>query len=123
LICCGLSAVLLVVGCFFPVAAVALAACVAVGLTGSCLWPTMLGVTADRFPNGGATMFALLAAAGNAGCFAMPWVIGVTAARTGRLDLGLSSAALCPVLMIGCLLWLKRRGFGDSQPAITEDGP
>jgi hypothetical protein len=45
----------------------AVGACILVGLTGSCLWPTTLAVAADRYPHGGATMFALLGALGNFG--------------------------------------------------------
>src|SRR4029077_2067903 len=63
--CCWTSVVLFLLACFAPWPAVALAASIAVGLAGSCLWPTTLGVAADRFPQGGATMFGLLAAFGN----------------------------------------------------------
>ena len=76
---CGISVVLFLVGSFFPIKIVALAACILAGLTGSCLWPTMLAITADKYPNGGATMFGALAAFGNAGGIFMPWVVGVIA--------------------------------------------
>ena len=54
--CCWMSAVLFLFACFAPWPTVAFAASVAVGLAGSCLWPTTLGVAADRSPRGGATM-------------------------------------------------------------------
>ncbi|HEY4783284.1 MAG TPA: MFS transporter [Chthoniobacterales bacterium] len=54
---CGSSVVLFLAGSFLPIYSLALAACVLAGFTGSCLWPTMLAVTADRYPNGGASMF------------------------------------------------------------------
>lgn len=85
-------------GCFLPQPPIALAACVLTGLTVSCLWPTALSIAADRFPHGGASMFSLLAAAGNAGCFAMPWIIGVVGQYTD-LRIGLATAALCPTLL------------------------
>src|SRR5881296_2849111 len=53
--CCWTSVVLFLLACFAPWPTVALAASVAVGLAGSCLWPTTLGVAADRFPRGGAS--------------------------------------------------------------------
>ena len=90
--CCWTSVVLFLLACFAPWPAVALAASVAVGLAGSCLWPTTLGVAADRFPGGGASMFGLLAAFGNLGGILMPWLVGVTgglvilAAGLGHLD-------------------------------------
>jgi fucose permease len=47
--CCGSSVVFFLLGSFFPEPGFALAACIAVGFTGSALWPTLLGVTADRY--------------------------------------------------------------------------
>ncbi|MDP6381467.1 MAG: MFS transporter, partial [Phycisphaerae bacterium] len=78
--CCIALIGLFAVACFSLNAPVALSACIAIGLAGSCLWPTTLGVIGDRFPHGGASMFALLSASGNAGCFIMPWVVGIVAA-------------------------------------------
>lgn len=95
---CGILVFLFGVGCSVPRVSVALAACIAVGLPVSCLWPTTLGVTADRFPHGGASLFALLAAAGNAGCFAVPWIVGIVAERS-TLSAGLATAGACPALM------------------------
>ena len=68
----------------------ALGACVLVGVSCSVLWPTHLGVTADRFPRGGASMFALMAAAGNLGNIAAPWAEGFMAEQWD----------LCTALMI-----------------------
>lgn len=100
---CAMSVVLFMIGSFSPISSVALAACILAGLTGSCLWPSVLAVTADRFPAGGATMFALLAALGNAGATVMPWLIGGVADGYG-MRLALAMAGLCPLLMIGVLL-------------------
>ena len=108
--CCSGSVVLYLTGCFFPYAPVALLACAGVGFTGSCLWPTTLGVTADRFPDGGASMFALLAASGNAGCTIIPWIIGIVAGAT-NLHYGLATAALCPAIMILVLSWMGSHGI------------
>jgi fucose permease len=102
---CGLSVVLFLAGSFLPIAPVALLACILVGLTGSCLWPTMLAVTADRYPNGGATMFGALAAFGNAGGIFMPWAVGAIA-DFSNLRWGLSISALAPLLMFPIVLML-----------------
>ena len=100
---CGVGCVVLfVVATVCPAPPVGVAACVGVGLCCSCLWPTLLGVTADRFPHGGASMFSLLAAAGNAGCFIMPWTIGFVATRHG-LRTGLGTGALAPVLLLAAV--------------------
>jgi fucose permease len=103
---CGTSVVLFLLGSFLPIPWLALTCCVLVGFTGSCLWPTMLAVTADRYPAGGATMFGALAALGNAGGIFMPWVVGLI---TDKSDLhwGLAVSALAPLLMLPLVLLLR----------------
>lgn len=103
---CATSAVLFALGSFLPVPSLALAACILVGFTGSCLWPTMLAVTADRYPSGGASMFGMLAALGNAGGIFMPWAVGWIADRS-NLHWGLAVSALAPILMLPLVLRLR----------------
>jgi len=105
---CALSVVLFLIGSFCPLHPLALAACVLAGLTGSCLWPTMLAVTADRYPNGGATMFGALAAFGNAGGIFMPWVVGGIA-DFSSLHWGLAVSALAPLFMLPIVMSLGRQ--------------
>jgi fucose permease len=99
--------VLFPIASFSPNRGLAVAASILVGFTGSCLWPTTLAIAADRYPHGGATMFALLAALGNFGGIFMPWVVGVVADHWG-LRWGLASATLCPLVMILALQWMDR---------------
>ena len=110
--CCWMSVVLFLLACFAPWPAVALTASVAVGLAGSCLWPTTLGVAADRFPRGGATMFGLLAAFGNLGGILMPWLVGVTS-DWSSLRLGLATSTACPLLMTFVLMWMQRQPVAE----------
>ena len=105
---CWCSVVLFIVAAAGPWPWVALLASVLVGFTGSCLWPSTLAVTADRFPLGGASMFALLAAAGNLGGIWMPWAVGSIADHY-TLALGLGTAAACPFLMALLLMWMRRQ--------------
>jgi fucose permease len=107
LACCTASVILFPLASFAPWNTVALACCILAGLAGSCLWPSTLAVTADRFPHGGATMFALLAALGNFGGISMPWIAGFVADRSS-LRWGIATATLCPLLMIDTLLWMHR---------------
>ena len=106
--CCGSSAVLFLLGSFLPVSSLALAACIAVGFTGSALWPTLLGVTADRYSSGGGSMFAALAALGNAGGILMPWIVGWIG-DLSSLRWGLAVSAFAPLLMLPLVLVLKSR--------------
>ena len=105
---CWSSTVLFLVAAASPWPWIALLASILVGFTGSCLWPSTLAVTADRFPLGGASMFALLAAAGNLGGIGMPWAVGAIADRY-TLALGLGAAAACPFAMAFLLRWLRRQ--------------
>ena len=103
---CGLTTVAFLAGSYLPSAPLALAACVLAGFTGSCLWPTTLAVTADRYPGGGAGMFGLLAPLGNAGGIFMPWLVGWISDRSD-LRHGLAISALAPALMLPLLLWMR----------------
>jgi fucose permease len=104
------SAGLYVTGASAANAPLALAACVLVGLSCSVLWPTSLGITADHIPHGGATLFALMAAAGNVGCLVAPWTEGLIAEHWG-LRVAFLAAASCPLLLVAVvwLTWLADR--------------
>jgi fucose permease len=99
---------LLLIGVLASNPRVALTACTGLGFTVSWLWPTTLAMTADRSPHGGATMFALLGVSGNAGCFVMPWIVGIVADQTS-LRFGIMAILACPVVMISLLLWIALR--------------
>ncbi|WP_438480302.1 MFS transporter [Oleiharenicola lentus] len=105
---CGLTVLLFLCGSFLPSAPLALVACIVAGFTGSCLWPTMLAVTADRYPNGGASMFGALAALGNAGGIFMPWLVGLVA-DWRDLHWGLAISAIAPLVMLPLVLGLGAR--------------
>jgi len=105
---CGSSIVLFIAGSFLPIPWMALSACIAVGFTGSCLWPTMLGVTANRYPRGGASMYGILAAAGNAGGMFMPWAVGLVADHS-NMHWGLVVSVIAPALMLPLVLIMRKR--------------
>jgi fucose permease len=123
--CCWISVLFFGVACFASQQWIALAGCIAVGFTASCLWPSMLGLAADQFPRGGATMFGLFAASGNFGGIFMPWLVGVTA-DVSSINLGLATAALCPLLMVFLLLRMRRPTASDealiSRIELRADG-
>ncbi|MDX2111508.1 MAG: MFS transporter [Verrucomicrobiota bacterium] len=104
---CGLSVLLFLGASFIPHPMTALVCCIAAGFTGSCLWPTVLAVTADHYPNGGATMFGVLSAFGNAGGIFMPWVVGWVA-DLSNLHWGLAISALAPLGMLPIILVMRK---------------
>jgi fucose permease len=111
-----LSAAMCLVMTLTPWAWLSLAVCAPAGLFVSMLWPGSLSLSAARFPRAGASMFALLAAAGDAGAALMPWAVGVVADNGGLgwmaplfgsnllreqvgLRAGLLVTAACPLAM------------------------
>jgi len=114
--CCAGAIVLFLLGCFLGNPALALAACVLMGLAVSPLWPSMLGIASDRFPSGGATMFCCLAAAGNFGGMFMPWVIGAATDRFS-IRIGLATAGFCPLVMIALLRWMSSAAAPSANTA------
>lgn len=111
-----LCTVLYLLGSLLTVPPLALAACILVGLACSVLWPTSLGVTADHFPRGGASLFALLSGFGNIGCLAMPWFIGMVAEQTS-LRIGLLAGTMAPVLLLvaAALTWSADRSHAPAK--------
>ena len=116
--CCWSAVALFLLGCFLPWPAPALSACVLAGLALSPLWPSLLGVAADRFPRGGASMFGLLAALGNFGGIFMPWVVGV-ATDCSSMRWGLATVTVCPFLLAVLLAWMRQRASPAAAGAVT----
>lgn len=120
------SAAMYVVISLAPWPALSLAACATAGFSVSLLWPGVLSLTAARFPLAGGSMFALLAAAGDAGGGLAPWGVGViadhaagvapwlsplfsgnqTAEQLG-LRAGLLAAMVYPLIMALLLAWMR----------------
>lgn len=118
LLCCGASIALYLIGALCPLRSVALIACIGVGLAVSILWPTVLGITADRFPHGGAMLFGLLAAAGNLGGIINLGIGSI--AKHSSLNMALATVAICPLVMAGLLVYLHRRHGHDDGTAPVE---
>jgi fucose permease len=108
MVCCISTVILLCATYFTPIHWIAFLACISIGFTVSCLWPSTLAVAADHSPQGGATLFGLLAAAGNIGCIVMPWIIGITMEYSSLRD-GILYTAICPVGLFIIFLWMYNR--------------
>ncbi|MFM1921755.1 MAG: hypothetical protein RLZZ303_3389 [Candidatus Hydrogenedentota bacterium] len=115
MLCAGASAACYLLAAWAPLPLIGALACMLTGFACSMLWPTHLGITSDRIPHGGASMFGVMAAAGNVGCVLAPWSEGIIAARHG-LNVALASGALPPLLLLvlaAVLYWSKRRQAAD----------
>ena len=99
--CACLCIVSYLVVTFSPLPAISLAACGVCGLSVAAMWPGTFSISSKVCPQGGTTIFALLALAGDIGCSAGPTTVGfVSSALRDNLKLGLLSAIIFPVLML-----------------------
>ena len=60
------------IAAFAPISFLALAGCTLCGFSVGILWPGVLSLSAKTYPAGGTAMFAILALAGDIGCFVGP---------------------------------------------------
>jgi len=129
----------LAVACYFFVSlstvnALNIIACIVCGLATSLLWPGTLVIASEKYPLAGAWMFAILAAAGDIGASAGPWLTGFFVDFTmgspfninfssflnvtleqGALRFGILVSAIFPVLAVIVHLILKRLSSDSSS--------
>ena len=91
-----------------PWPALSLVGCALAGLSVSLLWPGTLSLMAAKYPQGGTTLFGLLAVCGDIGCSTGPWLCGLAADSFGSLHLGLLVGTLFPLAMTVGLLRQRR---------------
>lgn len=112
-----------------PVVAILATGCS--GIFVSMLWPGTISLSAAAFPLAGASLYALLAAAGDGGAALMPWLVGVVADHSmvfqggwlrglggegGALGLRVAYlfTALCPLIMVPAILGLRHVSGDES---------
>jgi MFS family permease len=94
-------------------AVVAFAAATVFGIGKSFFWPTMIGVTAEQFPRGGALLISLM---GGAGMLSVAVALPIMGARIDKLGPGAALqmiAGLCVILTVifgGLYAYFKARG-------------
>ena len=100
---CYLTAAL----CSVPV--IGLAGCALCGASVGILWPGTISLSACKCPAGGTAMFAFLALAGDFGATLGPGMVGsISDMGGGDLKLGLLSATVFPIILLGVLIILHR---------------
>jgi MFS family permease len=104
-------------------AVVALTAATLFGIGKTFLWPTMLGITAEQFPRGGALLLSLM---GGAGMLSVAVVLPIMGARMDRLGPG---AALQMVAALGAVLtviftglWFYFKSTGGYRAVSISEG-
>ncbi len=94
-----------------PPTAIAAATVFAIGIC--YFWPTMLGVTSERFPDGGALALAIIGGTGTLSAAIFTWILGGLYDRAGP-RMALRYMALLPVVLIVVFtaIWLYDRARG-----------
>lgn len=93
-----------------PIPVLGLLGCAVCGFSVGIFWPGTLSMASESIPDGGTAMFALMALAGDIGCSGGPTLAGMVAGATGdNLHIGILSAIVFPILMLGGALVLNRR--------------
>ncbi len=108
---CGIFGAVCYLGAaLIPVNIVALIFCGLCGFAVGILWPGSLSLAAKAYPAAGASMFALMALAGDLGCTLGPTVIGfVSSFFGGNLRTGLLAATMFPAILVVGLLAMKKK--------------
>jgi MFS family permease len=100
-----------------PATAIAAATVFAIGIC--YFWPTMLGVTSERFPDGGSLALAIVGGMGTLAAAIFTWILGGMYDRLGP-RLALRYMAVLPLILIVVftLIWLSdRRTRGSARAA------
>ena len=101
LICAGLCLISYLLASLSTSPIIGLLGCALCGFAVGIMWPGTYSLSAAGIKGGSTSMFALLALAGDLGCFAGPSVVGaVTGAAGGNMKMGILAAAIFPVIMI-----------------------
>lgn len=101
-----------------PVPIVSLVGCMVNGLAVGIMWPGSISLTSPRIPTGGTALFALLALAGDVGGTLGPSLVGLCSGTSGSdIQSGLLAASAFPVLLVGCLLAIRRTSFRPGKEA------
>lgn len=90
---------------------VSLIFCAFTGMCISIMWPGTFSLAAKEFPDGGNSMFALLALMGDVGCTLGPWIVSFTALQffDGNLKGGIGFGSVFPIIMIIAVLLVKNK--------------
>jgi hypothetical protein len=127
MVCCALAAVGLywlgglAAGTASPLMAFAAATFFGVGKT--FLWPTLLGITSERLPRGGALSIALMGGGGMASVAVAVPIMGASIDRYGpgaALQRMAMLGALMAVVFFGLLVYFNSRGARQRAAAAAE---
>ena len=84
--------------------------CMMCGFSVGIMWPGSISISASRLPKGGTALFAFLALAGDLGGAEAPAIVGyVSQMFGGSIQNGILAGICFPVLLVICVVLLKRK--------------
>lgn len=87
------------------------------GLGVSGIWPSLLSLAGNRFPQAGASMYAMLQTSGNVGGLVGPLAIGLIA-QVSCLPLAMASLALAPMMVLVFLTLDRKIACSSTRPDV-----
>lgn len=104
-----------------PLPILSLIGCGLCGFSVGVFWPGVYSLTAEKIPNGGVSMFAVLAIAGDLGCLAGPAVAGrIADLRGGDLTLSFLLSIVFPICILLCA-WRLHCLSKKKKLSVSED--
>lgn len=114
IVCGSFAIVCYLAAALVPIPLVALIACGLCGFAVGIMWPGTLSLAAEAYPAGGATLFAVMALAGDVGCTIGPSVVGFAASIFGgNLKAGILLGTIFPTALVTGLLILKNKKLSN----------
>jgi fucose permease len=122
-----LCAICYAITVFSRISVISLLGCASCGFSVSLMWPGTYSLSSKRMPFGGTAMFGLLAVMGDVGGAIGPWMAGIVSGfvksinnpiqflfgsgielEQAGLKLGLMAGMIFPIIMLSCLLMVKK---------------
>lgn len=111
IVCAGICVASYLLVSLSPNSILSFLGCTLCGFSVGVMWPGVLSMAAGRCPQGGTALFALLALAGDIGCFTGPNTAAAISEKFtiggSSLKAGLLGCVIFPVVMIVCTIILK----------------
>lgn len=103
-----------------PIPILSLAGCALCGLSVGIMWPGSYSKASATLKNGGTSMFAFMALAGDLGCSGGPTLVGqISAHFNDNLKAGILCAIIFPVLLFVTLFYMRKKKEASSCKKAT----
>lgn len=103
-VCAFVTILCYAVATLSPYPMLSVVGCALCGFSVGIMWPGVYSLSAKVYAKGGATMFALLALAGDVGCTAGPGIVGYISNALGGNEIAIKIGLLCTVIFPAAMI-------------------